>query len=283
MLAEYDGFMPRQELMIPVPGGRLHTVVNGEGPPIILLHAGIADLRAWDAMVPPLEEAGFRLIRFDMRGLGASETADVPFSRHLDVIAVIDALGVRRAALVGNSIGGMTALDLALEAPERVVALVLMAGGIGGFDGGETAAESAAGAAMAAADAAGDGDLLNELEIRFWVDGVGQAETRVDPEVRRLMLEMNRPSCNADHVGGRPIALGPPANERLASVAAPTLAIAGALDGSFQHVALARIDALVPGARTITLPGVAHMMGMEQPETMATLVIDHVRPLLPWA
>ncbi len=283
MLAEYDGFMPRLDSVIPVPGGQLHAVVDGDGPPVVLLHAGIADLRAWDAMVPPLMDAEFRVIRFDMRGLGSSRTDDVEFARHRDVLAVMDALGVGRAPLVGNSIGGMTALDLALEAPERVVALVLVASGIGGFDGGDTADEIAVGTAMEAADAAGDGDLLNELEIQFWVDGVGQPTTRVDPSIRRLMLEMNRPTCDPDHIGGRPIALEPPANDRLGSVGVPTLAIGGALDASSQQATLVRIASALPGARTMTVPGVAHMVGMEEPETLASLVLEHIRPLLPWS
>ena len=282
MLAEYDGFMPRLESMIQVPGGRLHTVVDGDGPPVVLLHAGIADLRAWDAMVPPLVDAGFRVIRFDMRGLGSSQTDDVEFARYRDALAVMDALGVGRAPLVGNSIGGMTALDMALESPERVVALVLVASGIGGFDGGDTADELAVGAAMEAADESADADLLNELEIQFWVDGVGQPTTRVDPAIRQLMLAMNRPSCDPDHIGGRPIALEPPANERLGTLTVPTLAIAGALDASSQRATLDRIAASVPGARTVTLPGVAHMIGMEQPEILAALVLEHIHPLLPW-
>jgi len=55
-----------------VRGGRLFVRDDGAGPPLILLHAGIADHRAWDAMVPPLAAAGYRVIRFDVRGFGAS-------------------------------------------------------------------------------------------------------------------------------------------------------------------------------------------------------------------
>src|SRR3954452_661651 len=121
---------------IEVPGGSLHVVDDGAGPPILLLHAGVADLRAWNEVVPPLVAAGYRVIRYDARGYGRSTTEDIPFSPRADLLAVLDASGVDRAALVRNSRGGGLAYDTAIESPDRVVAVVGVAGGIGGFDGG---------------------------------------------------------------------------------------------------------------------------------------------------
>ena len=102
---------------VEVPGGRLSVRDEGAGPPIVLLHAGVADLRAWDDVVPPLIAAGYRAVRYDARGHGPSPTDDVAFSQRADLLAVLDALGIGRAALVGNSRGGMIALDTAIEAP----------------------------------------------------------------------------------------------------------------------------------------------------------------------
>ena len=120
--------------IVDVPGGHLFAIDEGSGPPIVLLHAGVADLRAWDAMVEPLLAAGYRVVRFDTRGYGASTTEDVEFSHRADVRAVLDSLGIGRAALVGNSRGGMIAFDTAIESPERVVAVVGVAAGLGGFE-----------------------------------------------------------------------------------------------------------------------------------------------------
>ena len=94
------------ERFIEVPGGRLLVVDDGDGPPIILVHAAIADHRAWDAMIPGLVAAGFHAIRHDLRGLGRSTTADVAFSNRADVIAILDGFRIDRAVLVGNSAGG---------------------------------------------------------------------------------------------------------------------------------------------------------------------------------
>ncbi len=274
--------MARLTTDVDVPGARLFTVVDGDGPPIVLLHAGIADLRAWDALVPHLVGAGYRAVRFDHRGIGRSKTESVDFSRRADVLAVMDALGIERAALVGNSLGGMTALDVAIESPRRVVALVLVATGIGGFDGGATPEEQAIEAEMEAAERDGDADRLADLDVRLWVDGVGQPPTRVEPAIRDLVWRMDRPSCAPDHVHARPIPLLPSANERLADVAVPTLAVDGALDTSGSHAAAARVASTVPGARLAVVPDVAHMVGMEAPGALASLVVEHLRPIRPW-
>ena len=126
---------------VDVPGGRLFVVDEGEGPPVVLLHAGVADLRAWDAMVGPLSGAGYRVVRFDTRAYGQSTTEDVEFSPRADLIAVLDAPGIGRAALVGNSRGGMIAFDTAIQFPDRIVAVVGVARGHGGFEVEPTAEE----------------------------------------------------------------------------------------------------------------------------------------------
>src|SRR5512141_760218 len=74
-----------------VPGGRLFVVDEGPGPPVVLLHAGIADIRSWDAMIAPLVGAGYRAVRYDQRGVGHSTTEPVDYSRIDDLLAVMDA------------------------------------------------------------------------------------------------------------------------------------------------------------------------------------------------
>ena len=66
--------MPTTTRLIPVPGGHLNVVIDGDGPPILLIHAGIADLRAWDDLVPYLVNAGHQVIRYNCRGYGSSVT-----------------------------------------------------------------------------------------------------------------------------------------------------------------------------------------------------------------
>lgn len=133
-------------LTVPVPGGRLHVVDEGDpaGPAILLLHAGIADLTSWDALAPRLVAAGHRVVRYDARGFGRSVTDDVAYSNRADSIAVLDALSIRRAALLGNSRGGQIAFDIAIEYPDRVLAVIGVGAGLGRFEGDPTPDEIAA-------------------------------------------------------------------------------------------------------------------------------------------
>ena len=112
------------ERYVDVPGGRLAVHDFGAGPAVVLLHAGIVDSWAWEPLTPFLLDAGYRVVAFDRRGTGGSTTEDLEFSNRADTIAVLDALELRQAALVGNSIGGQVALDTAIEFPARVAALV---------------------------------------------------------------------------------------------------------------------------------------------------------------
>ncbi len=270
-----------------MPGGRLQVDDEGdsEDPPVVLLHAGIADLRAWDEMVPSLVGAGYRVVRYDGRGFGASTTDDVEFSERADLIAVLDALRIDRAALVGNSRGGRIAFAVAIEVPDRVVAVVGVAAGLGGFDVDRTVEEIALFEEMDALDNAAepDADAIADIDARVWVDGPGQPATRVPAAIRDKVMAMDRPNYAPGHVSGRPIPLDPPAAARLADLHCPVLAVAGDLEVSGVVQTARHLEAHVPTARAVILPGVAHMIGMELPDELATLIIGFLDPFPRWS
>jgi len=202
----------RNDRLIAVPGGSIYTVDEGSGPPIALLHASIADHRAWDALVPFLVGVGYRAIRYDLRGLGQSATEDVAFSNRADVIAVLDACGVGQAVLVGNSRGGQVAFDTAIEFPDRVAAVIGVAAGLGGFDGSATPFELElfeTGERLENADPI-DPDAVADFDVRFWVDGPGQPTDRVPSAIREAVREMDRPQYLPGVVMGRPCWSRPP-------------------------------------------------------------------------
>ena len=274
--------MPTTTRLIPVPGGHLNVVIDGDGSPILLIHAGIADLRAWDDLVPYLVDAGHRVIRYDCRGFGSSVTDDVEYSNRDDLRAVLDAAGLWRAVLVGNSRGAMIALDTIVESPERAAAFVWVGGGIGGFDGEFSAEELAMFEAADAAEQAGDVANLLDLEVRIWVDGVGQPTTRVPARIRDAVRDMNRPLLDPARIMGTPIPLGSWANDRLGEIEVPVLAVVGALDVNNARDSAMRLETAVNGARRVVIPNVAHMVGMEVPAQLADLIIEFVRPLGDW-
>ena len=190
----------RDERMIPVPGGRLYAVGEGDGPPIVLLHAGVVDSRVWEPFVPLLTDAGYRTIRYDARGFGRSATEDVEFSRVDDLLAVLDAFGVERAALVGNSQGGQIALDLAVSRPDRVAALVQLASGIGGLDVPMSPRDEAVEQRYEEIDQAGDLEALTDFELALWGAGVDQPVERLPGELRAFLRPMVRATNDAGRV-----------------------------------------------------------------------------------
>jgi 3-oxoadipate enol-lactonase len=256
-VSDFEGF-------VPVPGGRLWAQAAGEGTGVVLVHAGIADARMWDPQWEALA-ARHRVVRYDTRGYGRTDGADVEFSNRADLVAVMDATGVERAALVGCSRGASIAVDTALEFPRRVEALVWVCGSQRGFEADETPEETAAGQRMDELWAAKDWEALADLEVAVWVDGVGQPAGRAPARVRELVRRMCLETHLQEKPEGRSIPLDPPAVGRLGEIRVPMQVIAGELDTLGTRQAAALLADRVAGARRIDLPGVAHLPSLERP------------------
>jgi 3-oxoadipate enol-lactonase len=277
-----------ETIWIDVPGGgRLATQDEGQGPPILLIHSAVVNRRSWNGVVPRLVEAGYRVIRYDMRGFGESSTDDVEYRPAADAIAVLDHFGIERAAIGGNSMGGAFALDTVLEAPERFVAYIWIGAGIGGFDRDVLPSEDALFQAESDAEDAGDWDLAAELDTRIWFDGWVDGEvapaTRTDPAVRASMKAMDRELLEPGRIFGTFKRPDPPAIERLEEIAIPTLVVVGELDTSGTREAAEIVAKRVAGARIERLPNVAHIIGMEEPDKLAALIAETLAPLPRWS
>jgi 3-oxoadipate enol-lactonase len=267
--------VPSRTGFVQVPGGRLAFDVAGEGPAIVLSHAGVADRRMWDDQWAAFA-AGHQVIRYDIRGFGDTTSEDVAFSVRRDILDLMDHLGLSHAALVGVSLGGQISIDLAIERPDRVSALVAVAPGLSGFEGADSPDEQVVSEEIERLTEAGDFEAVVELEVRMWTDGPGQPTDRVDPAVRQRMIRMGRRiyERHPPEGEGRPQRLQPPAFGRLSEVRAPTLIVLGDLDAS---VILTICDALaagVSGSRKIVFPGTAHMLTLEKPSEFAQVVLD---------
>ena len=110
---------------LPVSGGQLYYEVQGEGPPLVLLHAGGMDSKMWDAQFNDLSQQ-FRVVRYDLRGFGRSSIPEQSFYPVDDLYQLMQHLGLKRASLIGLSMGSGVALNFALEYPEMVEKLVLV-------------------------------------------------------------------------------------------------------------------------------------------------------------
>src|SRR5690606_6601331 len=115
-----------------INGARLYYEVAGEGPALVLLHAGICDSRMWDDQFAAFAKH-YRTVRYDLRGYGQSNPVAGRFAHYEDLRALLDHLGIERAYLIGVSFGGMIAIDFTLTYPQRVAGLILVGTGVDGY------------------------------------------------------------------------------------------------------------------------------------------------------
>jgi len=255
-----------------VNGASIYYKTLGEGDPLFLVHAGIADGRMWDPQMEAFSRR-YRVIRHDLRGFGKTDLVEGSYSHHEDLRGLLDHLGVERASFVGCSMGGGAVLDFTLSYPERVAALVLVGSAIGGFDPDVEPPKEWN--ELVAADAAGDLERVSQLEVRMWVDGPGQGQDRVEPEIRDLVREMNLIALrNEASEVGEDLDLEPPAADRLHEVQAPTLVIVGELDQPRTIQGADLLARSIPEARKVVMPGVAHLLNLERPEEFGRIVLD---------
>ena len=236
--------------------------MTGDGPDVLLVHAGVNDRRGWRHVVAELSP-DFRCVAYDMRGYGETEyEPEDGWAPHRDALAVLDAAGSERALVIGCSMGGRAAIDLALAHPERVGALLLIGTAVRGMpDPGTEGLGSALDEAAWQAAQAGDFDGANRLEARLWLDGPEAPEGRVGGEARELFLEMNGRALRAPEPGEE--ADVPAAWPRLGELAVPALLLLGRLDAVEVAERVEKAAERIPGARLERLDGVAHVPHLE--------------------
>ena len=254
-----------------VDRGRLFFEVAGNGSPVVLIHSGITDSRSWDPQVAALAE-GHRVLRYDLRGLGQSDLGHGSYSNVDDLVMLLDAVGFERAALVGVSMGGALALDVALQHPGRVSALVLVGAGISGREPPDSFK-----AQMDEVDALFERGLIDQVverELEIWLYGKGRTANDVDPVIREAVAEMDRSNGLRFPADAKPEPIEPPAIGRLAEVQVPTLVIVGDLDVDHVQEGARVLTNGIRGARLAVMNGVAHVPNMERPVEFNRLVID---------
>jgi pimeloyl-ACP methyl ester carboxylesterase len=243
-------------------GARIAYDVDGSGPAVLLIHAGVANRTMWEDQVAALKDA-YRVIRHDTRGYGETETGAVEFSNRADIAALLDHLGEPAAHVVGLSRGGQIALDFAIESPDHVRSLTVVAGGIGGYESpDEVAAETWE--PVEAMWKQKEWDKLTDWETAFWADGPGQSPDRI-PEVRRRVHAWVLENYRAEKEEGQPQPLDPPAVGRLGDLRAPLLVMLGTLDDPGTVESMRHLAASVPGARLEEFES-AHMVNLEHPD-----------------
>jgi 3-oxoadipate enol-lactonase len=219
-----------------------------------------------------------RVLRYDMRGFGRSPVGPGRYSNAGDLIDLLEQQGVAKASLVGVSMGGRVALEVAIARPELVDALVLVGAGFPGHDW--SAEMNAADEAEMAALTRGDLDAAVEVSLRTWVDGPRRSPEDVDPDVRALVAEMQRRAYELQIPVWETAEEEPLVSdlaERIAEVDAPTLVLVGEEDAPDMHEIADRLERELPNARRASIADTAHVPSLERPREFDQLVLPFLQ------
>jgi 3-oxoadipate enol-lactonase len=253
-----------------------HEVV-GEGPPVLLIHEGICDSRMWESQWRTFSEV-HRTVRCDLRGFGQTPLPAEHYSNARDVVELLDRLELGAAAMVGVSLGGRVALEVALARPDLVERLVLVGVGLPGYAWSDTVRRY--GEEEDAAVARGDLQAAVEANLRMWVDGPNRRPEEVDPSVRSFVGEMQRRALELQAPLWEEVQeelLVPDVGSRYVELRVPTLVLVGSEDVSDIHEIADRLASGIPGGRKDVITGTAHVPSLERPEEFDRLVLAFLR------
>jgi 3-oxoadipate enol-lactonase len=251
------------QTMVPVGADKISAEDSGgNGPVLLLMHEGVGDARMWDPVWQALTDA-YRAIRYDVRGFGRSQPATEDYTLLGDALTVLDHFAVDAAHLVGCSMGGATAIELALTAPDRAKSLVLLCPGIPGFPYQEP--DPAVEAQFEAAEAAGDLDELIRLSLQQW------GRSGDDPMVTDLMRSAIRAWENQQ----RFVQADQPVYERLGDLRAPVVLMVGDADSPDLIASNEAAAARIPGCELIRMPGVDHYPTVRAPRLVSETILRH--------
>lgn len=249
---------------------RLHYSLEGDGPPLLLGGSLGTTLAMWEPQVQGLTDA-HRLIRFDARGHGESPVPPGPYSiadLGGDVLALMDAIELERAAYCGISIGGMVGQWLAVHAPDRIERLVVIS------SSPRTANADSFNERAATVRAAGSVEPIADAVIARWFT---PQFTRSNPEIVARHRAMLADSPAEGYAGCCAAVAGHDVLADLPGVSVPTLVISGAQDEAIPPQNGRAIADAIPGARFELLDPGAHLASVERGEMVNALIDEHLR------
>lgn len=245
---------------------RLAYADEGVGDPLVLVHAGIADSRMWQPQVDRF--AGeWRVVRPDLRGFGRTAHSEGDYRHTTDLVELLVDLGLSPAVVVGASMGGGVAIDLALERPDLVRGVVLVGATYSGFRFLEPELFDRW-RVLTDIYEAGRLDEAAVLETDIWLG------SDASPDVSRAVVEMVRLSY--DHGEVDEAEVEPQALERLGELEMSTLLVLGEADRIDIARAADELINSIPHARLVTIPGAAHLPSLERPDVFNTILADYL-------
>lgn len=267
----------REDFAFEIGGATLVGLEQGEGLPVVFLHAGVCDKRMWLDQMQAVSDGGWHAVAYDRRGYGETESPDEAFSHLEDLEALLDAFDIHAAVFVGCSMGGGLAVDFALAHPGRVIGLVLIGTSITGAPWSATAEEQAIEMAEEDAFERDDRDMLNRVQAHEWLDGPRAKSGRVGGAARELFLDMNGLALAKQTLTQEEER--PDAWSRMEGVNTPTLLLVGDEDFSAIIDRHETLSETMPNAFAAVLEGAAHIPSIERPELVSAMIVEFLDAL----
>lgn len=247
--------------VVSVDGVHLHCRIEGpEGAPSLIFANSLGtDFRVWDKVMPRLP-AGLRVLRYDKRGHGLSDSRPAPYKMddHVgDLIALMDHFGLRDALIVGLSVGGLIAQSLAAARPDLARALVLL------DTAHKIGTDEIWNERIAAVEKGGIESLADAVMIRWFTE-----EFRAGPELA-LWRNMLTRTPDEGYAGTSAAIRDTDLTEVAKALTIPVLCLVGAEDGSTPPALMRETADLIPGAGYAVIEGAGHLPCVEQPEALA--------------
>lgn len=242
---------------------------NPDGAPLLFINSLGTDLRIWDAVVPHFE-ASYRLVRYDKRGHGLSDCLPAPYSirdHAEDLVCLLDELEMETAVLIGISVGGLIAQDVAANWPERVSKLVLC----------DTAAKIGTvemwNQRISTLHTDGMEALADAILSRWFAPGFGSQ----NPAAYRGYRHMLTRTPVTGYTGTCAAIRDADLTAATRTIQAPTLVLCGAEDSATPPELVQGLADLMPKARFAAIPKAGHLPCVEQPEETAVLIQQFLR------
>ena len=258
--------------------------ITGQGHPLVLAHAGVADQRMWDEQISIFAQH-YQVIRYDLRGYGKTPMITGTFSHQNDLYSLLQFLDIQSAYLLGCSLGGMTIIDFTLEHPTMVNALIPVSCAPGGYqpsanDMSDLGPVLKLQQEHEAAIKRGDINRAAELEANYWLTGPHRSIDQIDATILTRMNEMNKIALKNKVAGlGKELPLEPPAINRLSIIHVPTLTIIGDLDDPFVLKGNNLLTTGILDAKKVVIADTAHFPNMERPDEFNHVVLDFLASL----
>ncbi|NBB82576.1 MAG: alpha/beta fold hydrolase [Alphaproteobacteria bacterium] len=255
------------------------TAGDPDAPPVVLLHGlGWDAGRLWPPQLARLAAGGWYGVAPDLRGMGGTDKPDAPYSIDLyaaDVAALMPALGLDRAAVVGFSLGGMIAMRLAEAHPDRVTAAVFACCGAASSPEGEAGVE----AMLARAAELGPRRFAEEQADAIWHPGWAAGHPDAVADFVGWRAAMDQAALFRAFRSPFGVDLGP----ALPSIAVPARVIAADADAFLPVSTAAAIAEALPDADLQVIEGAGHMCSIEKPAAFDAALFDFLDRAWPGA